>query len=173
MTKVLGSTKTFLNEDDKSAIEFIEIVADITAVDEYQKLKNYTHHHAFTRYQHCVNVAWYTYLWTKASGLDYVSATRGAMLHDFFVYEWKTEQPISGRHSVVHPRIALENSMKYFEVNDIMKDCIVNHMWPNTIHAPKTAEGIIVTLADKYCATLEWSSYSISHAFRTVLGSLA
>lgn len=168
MTFIIGSSKTFLNEHDASALEFISIVADITKEPEYQKLKNYTHHHATTRYQHCLNVAWYTYIWCKASGLDYISAARGAMLHDFFVYDWRSEQPIKGRHSAVHPKIALENAKKYFEVNEVMEDVIINHMWPNTIRPPRTPEGMVITVADKYCATLEWSKHASIKTYRSI-----
>ena len=156
MTKVVGSKRTFTDVTDEEAIEFVDIVSDIVALDEYQKMKNYTHHIGYTRYQHCLNVAWYTYLWCKRSGLNYKSATRGAMLHDFYLYDQhKGEQPIPGRHVEVHPMVALANADKYFEVDEIMYDCITHHMFPSTSIRPVTMEGYIVSIADKYCAGLE------------------
>lgn len=137
--------------------EFNEIIADIIANPEFRKLAAYKHHIFCNRYQHCLNVAWYTYCMCKAEGLDYVSATRGAALHDFFVYNYHTEQPVKGRHSCVHPRMALANARKYFEVNDLMEDCIVHHMWPSDpLALPQSREAFIVTLADKYSATTEF-----------------
>lgn len=167
MTKVLGSAHTFLDAEDTDALEFIQIVCDITALPQYQKLKLFEHHHSTTRYQHCLNVAWYTYVWAKKLGLNYISAARGAMLHDFFLYDWHTGQPIPGRHTEVHPMIALENAGHFFEIDPVMKDCILHHMWPNARVCPTTAEGILVTIADKYCASIEFSSrplYSISYS---------
>lgn len=167
MTKVLGSTHSFLDENDDKAIEFINIVADITAVPEYLELRKQKQHHATSRYQHCLNVAWYSYLLAKKAHLDYVSCARGAMLHDFYLYDWHKGTPMPGRHCAVHPKVALMNAEKYFDLNETEKDCILHHMWPNGTSRPKTKEGLIITVADKYCAALEFSSHSawlIPHA---------
>ena len=155
MTKVLCSTHDFEDADDLEAAEFQAIISDILSIPEFRKLKAYTHHHSTTRYQHCMNVAWYTYLWCRRFHLNYVSATRGALLHDFFLYEWKYEQPIPGRHSEIHPLIALTNATKYVEIDEVMRDCILHHMWPLAQDRPETREGMIVQAADKYCASIE------------------
>ena len=156
MTKIIGSPRTFTDITDEETLEFVDIVSDIVANEDYQKLKNYTHHYSNTRYQHCLNVAWYTYIWCRRANLNYRSAARGAMLHDFYLYDQhKDEQPIPGRHSDIHPQFALANAEKYFDVDPIMRDCIMNHMFPTSLPVPQTKEGLIVTLADKYCASLE------------------
>ncbi len=162
MTKVVGSKRTFTDVTDKEVIEFVNIVSDIVANEEYQKLKEYTHHFSNTRYQHCLNVAWYTYLWCRQANLNYTSAARGAMLHDFYLYDHRQgEQPIPGRHSDIHPMAALANAEKYFDVDPVMRDCIMNHMFPTSFTVPATKEGLIVTLADKYCASLELSAIPV------------
>ena len=86
MTYILGTKQSFRNADDPIAMEFLETVCDIPALPEYQKLKQYRHHYGTTRYQHCLNVAWYTFLWCRNAGLNYRSAARGAMLHDFYLF---------------------------------------------------------------------------------------
>lgn len=174
MTTVLGSKRTFLDASDEEAMDFIETVCDITAIPEYQKLKEFRHHYVTSRYQHCLNVAWYTYLWCRHRGLNYRSAARGAMLHDFFLYDWriKEQQPIPGGHCTVHPMVALANAEKYFEIDEIMRDCIVNHMWPSSPNKPLTKEGMVVVMADKYCASMEMGLYStkkISPLFRRLI----
>ena len=158
MTKIVGSKQTFLEADNDTAMEFLNTVADIAGNGEYLKLREYTHHNSTTRYQHCLNVAWYTFLWCKNGDLDYISAARGAMLHDFYLYDTKEFRKTGASHNVVHPRQALSNAKKYFEVNAIMEDCILNHMWPSGKGKPKTVEGFVVSAADKYCASLEWGS---------------
>jgi uncharacterized protein len=168
MTKILGSTHSFLREDDEKALEFISIVSDIPAVAEYRQLQNQRQHHSTSRYQHCLNVAWYSYLMAKQAGLDYRSCARGAMLHDFYLYDWHQGTPMPGRHCSVHPKVALQNAEKYFDLNETEKDCILYHMWPNGTKKPKTREGLIVTIADKYCAFLEFTSrpvLAVPHAF--------
>ena len=41
------------------------------------------------------------------------------------------------------------------KLNEIEKDMILHHMWPVTIIPPKTKEGFLLTLIDKYCAMIE------------------
>ncbi|MBQ1319675.1 MAG: HD domain-containing protein [Solobacterium sp.] len=163
MTFVLGSKRDFLDYQDEEAMEFLEDVCDIVAIPEYQKLKQFRHHYSTNRYQHCLNVAWYTFLWCRRAGLNARSAARGAMLHDFFLYDWrqKETQPIPGHHAAVHPVAALANAEKYVEVDDVMRDCILHHMWPSAKGRPVTAEGLLVSLADKYCAGMELSMHTV------------
>ena len=40
-------------------------------------------------------------------------------------------------------------------MNYVEKDIIENHMWPITFKPPKTKEGWVITLVDKYCAVKE------------------
>ena len=62
---------------------------------------------------------------------------------------------IRDRHCAVHPQIALENARKATSVNAIIEDAIVHHMWPMTLHCPKTKEGWVLQAVDKYCAMSE------------------
>jgi uncharacterized protein len=88
-------------------------------------------------------------------GLDYRSAARGGLLHDFFLYDWHIKKSHEGLHGFIHPRVALENANKYFHLNDMEQDVICKHMWPMTIKPPKYKEAYIVDAIDKYCAFME------------------
>ena len=51
----------------------------------------------------------------KKLRLDYVSATRGAMLHDLFLYDWRTpkkDRVNKKMHAFTHGEIALNNATK-------------------------------------------------------------
>ena len=37
------------------------------------------------------------------------------MLHDFFLYDWHTQQPVPGRHTEVHPMMALQTASPLFQ----------------------------------------------------------
>ena len=63
--------------------------------------------------------------------------------------------PVSYTHLDVYKRQALNNATKLFKLNDTEKDMILRHMWPVTLKMPKTKEGFLLTLADKYCAIIE------------------
>lgn len=137
--------------------EFLNYIDDLINFEEVQKLKEYSQHMKTSRYQHSLNVAYYTFLICRKLKLNVYSATRGALLHDLYFYNWRNsdEKPKMESHPNAHPKIALYNAKKLIEVDKVMEDCIINHMWPMTKQKPKTKEGIIVQAVDKYCACLE------------------
>ena len=148
-----------LNKNIEKCTEFNEILSDILSNETDKQMHNYIQHGEISCYTHCYYVAYYTYLICKKLKLDYKSAVRGAMLHDLFLYDWHTTSPADinekGVHAWAHPRIALKNASKIFNLNDTEKDIIRNHMWPVTLKFPKTKEAFIVSCMDKYSATAE------------------
>ena len=152
----LEENKNLLSKE--TLLEFDEIIKDITENSNVSALKDHIQHINSSRYAHCKEVAFYTFLICKKLNLDYISAARGAMLHDFYFYDWRNKH-VEGQkkfHLFRHPRIALENALDIFKLNEIEKDIIEKHMWPLTISLPRFAESYIVTFVDKYCATKEF-----------------
>ena len=95
-------------------------------------------------------------LFVRNYGLDYVSATRAGMLHDLFLYDWRVRNNINKKlHAFYHPRLALENSLKLFDLNKKEQEVILKHMWPVTVIPPRYLETYITTFVDKYCAIEE------------------
>ena len=143
-------------------VDFFNIIDDIISNDTVKQMKNYRQHCNTSCYKHCMQVAYFTYIACKKMKLDYISATRAAMLHDLFLYDWRKKYrniDITGLHAFVHPRIALKNACEIFELNDIEKDIILKHMWPVTLSFPRYKESYIVTIMDKYSACLETYLY--------------
>ncbi len=141
--------------------EFNEIIQDIVENSSVISLKEHLQHMKSSRYEHCYSVAYYTYVICKKCGLDYVSAARGAMLHDFYFYDWRNKG-VEGQkkfHAYRHPRIAFHNACENFELNEVEKDIILKHMWPLTIRLPRFSESYIVTFVDKYCAAKEFFEF--------------
>ena len=139
--------------------KFLEIINDILANKSIQNLKLYKHHYAYTRLEHCLSVSYYTYVICKFLHLDYKSAARAALLHDLFFYDCEDKISRPKNHIKNHPKIALENANKLFNLNKKEQDIILKHMWPLTFSPPKNLESFIVTIVDKYCAFKEWSMY--------------
>ena len=139
--------------------EFYEIIKDINEHKEFLKLKEH-YHHTSSIYEHVMDVAYFSYRASKFLKLDYQSTARGAMLHDFFLYDWRhhdvPDLAEEKFHGIEHPRIALANAQKYFTLNDIEKDIVIKHMWPLTLVPPKFKESFIVSFADKYLASKEY-----------------
>ena len=89
--------------------------------------------------------------------IDYHSLIRGSFMHDLFYYDWRVDKSSRKHHLTRHPSIALKNAQKEFELNDIEKDIIRNHMWPITITKfPKTKEGRLVMMMDKKATFIEF-----------------
>jgi uncharacterized membrane protein/HD superfamily phosphodiesterase len=139
--------------------EFYQIIADIYEHEEFVKLKNHYHHNS-SIYEHVMDVAYLSYRACKLLNLDYRSATRGALLHDFFLYDWRNHSepdlPEHKNHGIEHPKIALDNAQKHFDLNEIERDIIIKHMWPLTVVPPKYKESYVVSFVDKYLASREF-----------------
>lgn len=139
--------------------EFFDIINEIMMNEEVQKLKLFKHHYAYTRFEHSLSVAYYSYLLCKLLHLDYISIARAGLLHDLFFYDCENKLTRPKKHISNHPKIALKNAEALFSLNDKEKDIILKHMWPLTFTPPKYLESFIITFVDKYCALKEWSNY--------------
>lgn len=139
--------------------EFFDIINEIMINEEVQKLKLFKHHYAYTRFEHSLSVAYYSYIICKYLHLDYQSVARAGLLHDLFFYDCENKVTRPKKHIRDHPKIALKNAEALFSLNDKEKDIILKHMWPLTFTPPKYLESFIITFVDKYCALKEWSNY--------------
>jgi uncharacterized protein len=140
--------------------EYNEIIEDITNNEVFLELKNYTHHKE-SIYDHSLEVAYLSYRISKKFNLDYKSATRGALLHDFFLYDWRKEGKIKKKkffkkHGFTHPKESLNNAKANFKINKKEEDIIVKHMFPLTIKPPMYLESWIIVIADKYISIKEY-----------------
>ena len=61
----------------------------------------------------------------------------------------------------LHPAIALNNALKYYDLNEIQKDIIVKHMFPVTKSFPSYKESWLVTLVDKTVSAYEMLKYKV------------
>ena len=133
--------------------EYNDIVRDILNNREFSKLENYKHH-GINRLEHSKRVSFYSYKLCKKFKLDYVSAARGGLLHDFFKNDYKNSK--RKKLLLEHPKYALYNAKKHFKLNKIEKDIIKSHMFPVNIKViPKYKESLIVTLIDKIACIYE------------------
>ena len=135
---------------------------------EGQEMKKFTQHGKTSVFEHCLAVAKFSLLYayfierTLKIEVDKDSLVRGALLHDYFLYDWHIKGKAEGIHGFSHPRTALRNADRDFELNDIERDIIVKHMFPLTPHLPSFRESVIVGLADKWCAIAETFRIDIS-----------
>ena len=80
---------------------------------------------------------------------------RGALLHDYFLYDWHVKDKSHRLHGFRHPYFALENARKEYELDPVLEDMIVKHMFPLIPIPPKYKESWVLCIADKICASKE------------------
>ena len=149
-------------------------VNDIIDSRELRELEYIAHHVSSTRFQHCLNVSYYSYIICRKFGLNARSAARAGLLHDLFYYDRKTYNSTKTKkqpsHSDLHSFIALQNAEKLTELSQLERDIIAKHMWPVTKKLPSYKESYVVTVIDKYCAVLEYCIPKLKKALDTVKG---
>jgi len=140
--------------DPPSEEEYEECVSDLLDHKLVGSMRGFIQHGNTSTLEHSLSVSYASYRFCKNFGLDFRSAARGGLLHDFFLYDWhadKSYKGYKGRHGIVHPRIALNNAEKHFELNKTEKDIIKKHMWPLTLSLPRFKESFVVLMMDNYC----------------------
>jgi uncharacterized protein len=130
---------------------------DILTSKNMQLEKEFMQHGQLSCYCHSLFVAYISLKIVKALHLNANerSLIRGALLHDYFLYDWHIPSSYNRRHAFSHPRRAYENAIQDFELNELERDIILKHMFPLTLKLPRYRESYIVLLADKYCAVYE------------------
>lgn len=131
--------------------------SDILNSKNFQSTINYIQHGNMSVKEHCESVARVSLairdkFKIKCNSRDLV---RGALLHDYFLYDWHNNSEEHKLHGFFHPSTALKNAQKEYYITAKQADIISKHMWPLTIIPPMCKEAWIVTMADKYCSTLE------------------
>ena len=166
-----------------SEIEREQLYAIVEKYDHHpdvQRMREYIQHGSVTTYQHCKNVALVSFWLNRRLRLhaDETSLAVGALLHDFYLYDWHNKGTFHGlrrlfeMHGFSHPGCACVNAERVFGITKKEQSIISSHMWPLTFrHVPTCREAIIVCLADKYCAVVE-SMFRRSHAGAVVDGSV-
>lgn len=161
-----------LKANSRSYDEYKDCISDLVKSQFICSMDSFIQHGNITCLQHSIYVSYISYVICKKLGLDYCSAARGGLLHDFFLYDWHLRESHTGLHGFTHPYTALANANKLFYLNDLEKDIIVKHMWPLTIKFPKYKEAFIVLLVDKYCASMEIIKFGSRANIHRLMGAV-
>ena len=146
--------------------DFDRIIQDILSHDDIRMLDS-INHHGSSILDHSMKVARLAWKWGNRLHLDSRSLARGALLHDFFLYDWNRESlhphkrfyEIHKMHGFTHPVTALNNAKERFHLNRIERDIIKRHMFPLTLIPPRYPESWLVMIIDKIVAVSELPMY--------------
>ncbi|HWR30822.1 MAG TPA: HD domain-containing protein [Negativicutes bacterium] len=149
-----------MNNDDSTeslSLLFGDYSNDILMSSGMQYEKTLQHHGEISCYDHSVAVACLSIKLAEYfhCNIDMKSMVRGALLHDYFLYDWHVAHESHHLHGFYHAKCALKNAECDFSLSDIERDIIVKHMFPLNPQLPQYMESLIVTVADKVCATRE------------------
>ena len=148
-------------------VKFDIIAKDIIEKEKFLSLKN-DPHHGLTRYDHVLRVAKNTYRLSKILRMDYISATRGALLHDYF-NDSDYHNTKGMKKNSLHPVIALNNARREYQLNGKEENIIVRHMFPLGKTKPNCKESWLVTSVDKGVATYECLRYKLKNYFMVMV----
>ena len=140
-------------------VKFDVIAKDIIEKDKFKSLKSEPHH-GLSRYDHVIRVAKKTYLISKIFRMDYISATRGALLHDYF-NDSDYHETKGLKKGSIHPVIALNNARREYFLNPKEENIIVSHMFPLGTVKPNCKESWVVTGVDKSVALYECAKFKL------------
>lgn len=131
--------------------------SDIIFSENMQKEKEFIQHGTVSVFLHSVYVAIQCLSLVRKYGLkvNERSLVRGALLHDYFLYDWHVPDPSHRLHGFFHPGKALENALMDYELTRLEQDIIRKHMFPLTLYPPQFKESWIVCMADKIVASRE------------------
>ena len=130
---------------------------DILESPGMQLTRTFIQHGSTTVYEHCWNVACRSVMLAcrLKHAVDVRALVRGALLHDYFLYDWHTPHEGHEMHGFRHAKTAWRNAKRDFALGLIEQDIIRKHMFPLNIAPPIYWESAIVCLADKMCAVEE------------------
>lgn len=140
------------------AMRIIDLYADdILRSDGFNLEKRFMQHGKVSVFKHSLAVAVTCVRLASRLRLrvDMRSLVRGALLHDYFLYDWHESDKSHRLHGFRHARRALKNAERDFTLNAIEKNMILSHMFPLNLVVPKCRESLILCLADKICAAVE------------------
>ena len=138
-------------------MEELKIYNEITNNDLFKREMKYLQHGDISIYEHSINVA-NTCLAVANKlniNVEKESLVKGALLHDYFLYDWHEKEAYHRFHGIVHPKIARDNAIRDFGLNKKEENMILSHMFPLGYIVPKYKESIILCTVDKYCALTE------------------
>ncbi len=162
----LVNMKHTLSEIEK--IELEKLYQSFLNNDHILKMKTIPMHRGSNCYIHSFKVAKICIKKAvKKGGYNLSNLLIAAILHDYYLYDWRKNKSLKKKHGSRHPYVANENAKKDFHISSEVSEIILSHMWPLTPKSfPKSKEAKLVNYVDDLVATKEFllsSRYKKKH----------
>ena len=148
-----------LHKITSNDLNFFQIIFHDTVLNSrISEMQDFIQHGTTSCLLHCIAVAYISYRistlvrFIRCRKEDII---RGALLHDYFLYDWHENDKSHRLHGFSHPYTALRNAEEDFSLTPTEKDIIKKHMFQLTIIPPKSTEAYIVSIVDKACSVYE------------------
>ena len=135
---------------------YLSCVADLLDTPQVRSMQQWHHHWSTTTYEHSLSVSYVAFRLARKWHRDYRMAARMGLLHDLYLYDSHDPAAHPGNQCFDHPRAAVRNARALVNLSPKEENIIASHMWPLATTMPHSAEAVIVSLADKLCATLDY-----------------
>lgn len=131
--------------------------ADILMSSGMQLEKTFFQHGTVSVYEHSLSVAVLCVVIAAVLPvrINTRALVRGALLHDYFLYDWHISDKSHRLHGFHHAKRAYQNASRDFLLSEIEENMICSHMFPLNLVLPKCRESMILCLSDKLCASKE------------------
>lgn len=154
-----------ISDEDKAILR--REVRHLCETTQFLTQEAYIQHGNTSVLEHCIGVAYMScYVANKfRANIDKTALVRGALLHDYFLYDWHDPDPSHRLHGFHHAKTALRNALRDTKLSKKEQNIILRHMFPLTPVPPACKEAWIVCIADKICSTFETIHFSIEYSY--------
>ena len=122
-----GEMIPILTWKETNRAAFAACVGPLLAEPMVRQLSLYHQHNAMTtRLDHCIAVAYFSFLICRRLGWDYRAAARGGLLHDLYLDRWPGSESGALARWRTHPAAAMHNARVY-GLTRKEEDIIVQH----------------------------------------------
>ncbi len=157
--------------------EYHNLAKDILENEYYLTLKNDAHHGS-NRYDHCKRVSYVSFIMAKMFKGNTNDVVISGLLHDFYYGKCNANDKITYLN---HPRTSVNNSLKYFDLNENEINIIETHMYHYALvknllpfinkddkvkareYKPQSKEGYIVCLSDLLVSIFEVFHFKVRY----------
>ena len=141
--------------------KYLEYTEDLLSDETVRSMTQYHHHREVTTHFHSVYVSYTVFRMCDRLMPKYErQIIRASLLHDFYLYEWYTEKH-DEYHIWYHPKQAVKNIEEHFgKMSDMQRNMVMSHMFPACRENPHSIGAWLLTVADKYCATADYTGSS-------------